>query len=369
MHKEQRQQTADLLRQHGIDQAIFARPESVNWLTGFAQPILMGPNLFAPGNPLVWFEAGHFTLIIVDGYAGLATSFAQDPDASVVTYPGVRLDQITNAEQELVTAFNKTVKAGTKVGIERDFANQLVAAELQAAELVPIDGWLEPLRMIKTAEELVTLRRNFALGDLGFAAAREAVAAGKREIDVWDALTAAIEGAAGCRVPLGNDCVVSYRQGNIGGWPLDYEIHANDSIIVDISVILDGYWSDGCRTYYAGERTPKQAKMHQTALDALDFAISLARPGAVAREIDQKVRKFIEDAGYPVYPHHTGHGVGVSGHEAPRIVPYNDEVIRDGMVLMFEPGTYFPGENAVRIEDAVLVTASGSEILSHSDKS
>jgi len=109
--------------------------------------------------------------------------------------------------------------------------------------------------------------------------------------------------------------------------------------------------------------------MHRTALAALEFAISLVRPGAVAQEIDQKVRQFIATAGYPVYPHHTGHGVGVIGHEAPRIVPYNEEVLQEGMVIMLEPGIYLPGETSVRLEDALLVTSDGVEVLTKHDKS
>jgi Xaa-Pro aminopeptidase len=75
------------------------------------------------------------------------------------------------------------------------------------------------------------------------------------------------------------------------------------------------------------------------------------------------------NAGYPVYPHHTGHGVGVSGHEAPRLVPYNDEVLEEGMVIMLEPGIYLPGETSVRLEDAVLIQRNGVEVLTHHDKS
>ena len=73
-------------------------------------------------------------------------------------------------------------------------------------------------------------------------------------------------------------------------------------------------------------------------------------------------------AGYPVYPHHTGHGVGVSGHEEPRIVPYNQIALAPGMVIMVEPGIYFPGETAIRLEDALLVTESGAEVLTRHDK-
>src|SRR5262249_40921855 len=148
----------------------------------------------------------------------------------------------------------------------------------------------------------------------------------KREIDIWNAAHDAIHAAAGRRVPLGNDCVSGRRISNIGGWPEAIELEEHDSIIVDLSAVDEGYWSDSCATYFAGERTELQTKIHRVVSDALEYGISLVRPGAVCKDIDQKVRKFIADAGYPVYPHHTGHGVGVSGHESPRIVPYNDEV-------------------------------------------
>jgi Xaa-Pro aminopeptidase len=247
-----------------------------------------------------------------------------------------------------------------------DVVREALAGE---TDFTPVDSWLEPLRMIKTAEELAKLRENFALTDLGHATARQAITAGKREIDVWTEIHSAIQKAAGRRVPLGNDCVVSYRENNIGGWPLDYEIGPQDSLIVDLSTILYGYWSDSCATYYAGEPTPQQVAMHRTALEALELGISLIRPGAVAREIDQKLRQFIADAGYPVYPHHSGHGVGVIGHESPRIVPYNDEVLQADMVIMLEPGIYLPGQAAVRLEDAMLVTPDGAEVLTKHDKS
>jgi Xaa-Pro aminopeptidase len=121
-------------------------------------------------------------------------------------------------------------------------------------------------------------------------------------------------------------------------------------------------------TYYPGEPTADQVKAHRMIQEALDYAISLVRPGVVAREVDRKVRAFIEQAGYPVYPHHTGHGVGASPHEAPRIVPYNDEVLEAGMVIMLEPGTYIPGELAVRLEDGLLITADGCEVLTTHSK-
>lgn len=229
--------------------------------------------------------------------------------------------------------------------------------------LTPIDGRLEPLRRRKTAEELAKLRANFALVAVGHAAARSAVRPGNREIDVWNAVESAIQAHAGERVAVGNDCTVGYREMNIGGWPATWPIRPGDSFILDLSTQLHGYWSDSCATYYAGEPSAQQRAMHTTAAAALELAISLARPGAVAGAIDAEVRRFIADAGYPVYPHHTGHGVGATPHEEPRIVPYNRLTLEPGMVVMLEPGIYLPNETAVRLEHAVLITEGAPSVL------
>jgi Xaa-Pro aminopeptidase len=378
MHHSQRDRTRELLRSRGIDRALFANFFSVKWLTGVALPIQVGPNFFAGGPPVVWYDDGHFTLILIDSYAGEAAAFDREADGSVVTYLGYTIEQPIAGAAQLTAAFRQVLAQSVvgrgSIGLEQGDATVLLQNELRdtlpgIGELVPIDGWLEPLRMVKTDEEIAKLRDNFALTDLGHAAARRAVAVGKREIDVWTEIHDVIQQAAGHRVALGNDCVVGYRQSNMGGWPLDYEIRESSTLIVDLSTILYGYWSDSCATYYPREPTPQQIAMHRTVAETLEFAISLIRPGAVAREIDQKVRQFIADAGYPVYPHHTGHGVGVMGHEGPRLVPYNDEVLAENMVILLEPGIYFPGETGVRLEDAVLVTSDGVEVLTHHDKS
>jgi Xaa-Pro dipeptidase len=369
MHTEQRQRTNALLKESGIQQAIFGKPDSVRWLTGFAPPVQMGQNFFASGNALVWYDDGHYTLIVSDAHGDFAAPFANEPDGQVVTYLGYTIEQPIASGQNLLEAFQKTARPREKIGIESEYVSDLIARGLWMHECPAIDGWLETLRMVKTEEELTKLRRNFALTDLGHSAARNAVAVGQREIDVWNALHSAIQGAAGRRVPVGNDCVVGRRQANIGGWPGDYDLRPQDSLIVDLSVVMDGYWSDSCATYFVGERTAQQEKLHRIVTEALDFAISLIRPGVVAKEVDRKVRQFIADAGYPVYPHHTGHGVGVSGHEAPRLVPYNDEVLQEGMVIMLEPGIYIPGEIGVRLEDGMLIVSDGVQLLTKHDKS
>ncbi len=379
MHRSQREQVRALFTQHRIDAALFASPASVTWLTGFAAPVQTGGNPFAAAPPLLWWADGHFTLIVVDGMAPLATAFSQDEDGSLLTYRGYTIDGPVDSLRQLRTVLNELWLpqasrakrwriAVESAAIPVAVTNVLAEASGFAPWLI-IDGWLEPLRMVKTAEELAKLRENFRLTDIGHAAARSAVAAGVREIDVWEAARTAVERASGCRVPMGNDCVVGYRQQNIGGWPLDFALRAGDSIIVDLSTIRDGYWSDSCATYVAGAPNERLRAIHRVASDALTMGAGLLRPGAVAGEIDRQMRAFIANAGYPVYPHHTGHGVGVTGHEAPRLIPGSTAVLEAGMVILLEPGIYFAGDTGVRVEDAFLIVEGGAQRLTSHDKS
>jgi Xaa-Pro aminopeptidase len=375
MHREQRQKTRDLLRARGIQRALFAHPESVAWLTGYAPPLDMGVNHFAGGPALVWAEDGHFTLLVQDGLAAHAGAFDDEPDGTLLTYRAYSVDtplDPTGHEADVLRALADESGGRSSLAVELDSITARLLHAAQSAlpantSLVPCDGWLKPLRMVKSSEEIALMRATCALTDIGHAAARATVAPGMREIDVWMALQTAINQAAGHRVPLGNDCTAGSRPFNIGAWPGDVALRPNDSIIVDLSTRLGSYWSDSCMTYYADGPTETQAATHRFIQSALDYAISLVKPGAVAREIDAAVRAFVEAGGYPVYPHHTGHSVGVGPHEEPRITPYDQTVLQPGMIILLEPGAYWPGQTGCRLEDALLVTADGCEILTRFD--
>jgi Xaa-Pro aminopeptidase len=358
MHNEQRRRAHDLLESKHIQRALFADPYSIAWLTGFAPPPQVGPGPFAGGPPLLWYEAGAFTLILLEAYHSDAVP--------VIKYPGYTVEAPISSAQDLSAIIDRLArKAHTPIGIEQQHLPAFLLTSLN--DTTAVDGLLAPLRMVKTDEELADLRQAFALSDTGHAAARRATRAGAREIDVWTAAHSAVQQAAGMRVPFGNDCVVNTRENNIGGWPSTYEIPPDGSLMVDLSVRWNAYWSDSCATYYPGEPTERQRALHAFVAEALDFAISLVRPGVPANEIDRQVRRFVADAGHRVYPHHTGHGVGVSPHEEPRIVPYNAQRLEPGMVVMLEPGIYVPREAAVRLEHALLVTNDGAEVLTRHD--
>lgn len=368
MHQEQRDQTHELLQSKGVERALFAHPGNVTWLTGMPAPWRPGADMYMGGPSLVWYEVGAFTLITMDSLAATAVAFNDQSQCQVISYRGYSYTEQPAGAELLDQALQKIVAASGysgKVGIEMHHVPTFLAEVVRkgagtAVTWQSIDNWLTPLRIIRTDEELAIMRQNFALIEVGQAAAKTAVQPGNTELDVWYAIHTAMQEAAQATLPLGNDCTVGRR---MGGPPQSIEILPTDSFIVDLSTIWQGYWSDSCVTYYAIEPSPKQAKMHRTVAEALDLAIDLARPGAIAREIDQKVRQYITDAGFPDYPHHTGHGIGVIGHDAPRIVPHSNEVLQAGMVIMLEPGIYYPEETGVRLEHAVLIQEGPGEIL------
>ena len=366
MHAQQRQRTTRMLEEAGVELALFSDFDSVRWLTGL--------NLTPPA--LVLFERGNFTLLADEGY-GETSTFGDETGCAFVPVIGYTIQQPIDAPARLAEALRELV-AGVngpsgRVGVEEKSLTLGIWQSLREAspgsEHLSLEGWLLPLRAVKTEEELTRIREGFRLTTIGHEAGRNAVRLGQREIDVWTEVQTAVEREAGKWMQMGNDCIVGHRPANMSAAPLDFEIIANDSFILDLSVVVDGYWTDSCATYYVEQPTAQQVEMHKFVEEALAYAVSLIRPGEVAKEVDHKVRSFMVAGGYEVYPHHTGHGIGLTGHEAPRIVPYNQEQFQEGNVIMLEPGIYIPGVTAIRLEDAFLVTADGTEQLSHHDKS
>lgn len=372
MHQVQRDRTHDLLKEKNISRALFANPANVTWLTGFARPWRAGADLYAGGPALVWYEDGTFTLIVMDSQVAEAEEFAKQQNCQVVGYQGYSyIEQPAGADlldKALIEQIG-TSSSTSQIGVETHHLplflyESLSKSQVGQTDFTSIDNWLDPLRVTRTSEELDKMRENFALIKIAQEAAHDAVQVGNLELDVWYTIHQAMQQSAGQTLHLGNDCTVGRR---MGGPALAVEIMPDDSFIVDLSTQLHGYWSDSCVTYYATEPSSKQIKMHRTVAEALDLAISLARPGTIAKEIDQTVRQFIIDAGYPSYPHHTGHGIGCIAHDVPRIVPHSNEVLQKDMVIMLEPGIYYPNETGVRLEHAVLITDDGAEILTQYD--
>jgi Xaa-Pro aminopeptidase len=144
----------------------------------------------------------------------------------------------------------------------------------------------------------------------------------------------------------------------------DKVLRKNDMVLCDIGALVDGYCSDLTRTFFLGTISPLGRKVYDTVARAQKLAIQAVKPGVKAAQIDRIARDEIERAGYGRrFIHSTGHGVGVEIHEAPWVGGASQDVLEAGMIITVEPGIYLQGWGGVRIEDTMLVTKTGYEIL------
>jgi Xaa-Pro aminopeptidase len=147
------------------------------------------------------------------------------------------------------------------------------------------------------------------------------------------------------------------------------KIPSRGFVVCDWGVILAGYCSDRTRTVYVGRPAERDRRVYDAVLEAQLAAIAAVKPGVTVAEADAAARNLLRRKGLARYfTHSTGHGVGLEIHEAPRIAAGQNEVLQPGMVITIEPGVYLPGKGGVRIEDMVVVTERGCEVLAPGSK-
>ncbi|HXS43910.1 MAG TPA: M24 family metallopeptidase, partial [Solirubrobacteraceae bacterium] len=146
--------------------------------------------------------------------------------------------------------------------------------------------------------------------------------------------------------------------------PRDVEIPRDTLVVIDWGAQLDGYASDCTRTFATGELDPRDREVYELVLRAQEAALAAVRPGPTGREVDAVARAIIDAAGHAEhFGHGLGHGVGLDVHEGPRLSKQGDAALEEGMVVTIEPGVYVPGAVGVRIEDLVIVTDDGCDVV------
>ena len=239
--------------------------------------------------------------------------------------------------------------------------------KLHGVELVETSGIVEALRIRKTPDEIDALRRAAAIGDAAFSALREHLGDGVTEAeaaaDLDDAMRRA--GSEGLSfdsiVAFGESAAEPHHQ------PGARRLRRGDLIKLDFGATTGGYHSDMTRTIAFGDPDDDAAAIHRIVLDAQRAGIDAVRAGAACSAVDGAARDVVARSGHS-FGHGTGHGVGLEIHEAPSVRKESTETLEAGMVVTVEPGIYLPGFGGVRIEDTVVVTEDGCEIITRSDR-
>lgn len=261
---------------------------------------------------------------------------------------------------------------GLRVGVEAEHLTVAGLDDLRehwgGATLVPVRGLIQKLRAIKTPQEIEAIRAAQALADQVFGEVRPMIRAGIRELDVALEIETRLR-----RAGAGNAFDIIVASGPRGAMPHGVAsgrvIEDGDLVTVDMGARLNGYHSDMTRTVAVGQPSEALARLYRAVLEAEEAAVAAVGPGVRAADLDKLARDILTRHGLgEAFAHSLGHGVGLEVHEAPGLRATSEDVLESGMVVTIEPGAYVPGLGGVRIEDLLLVTDAGHEVLSRSPR-
>lgn len=257
------------------------------------------------------------------------------------------------------------VEAKTMTLAERDE----LAGRLKEIDLLPTVGLVEELRRSKDAEEVELLKEAVALGDevFGWVLDRIVPGASEREIALELEVKMRELGAESVSFPpiVGSGPLSAHVHHTAG----ERELQKGDLVLLDFGCRLNSYCSDLTRTLVLGSATDQQREVYQLVQEAQTKGIDAIRAGARAQAVDAQARGIIEAAGFGErFGHGLGHGVGLEVHEDPRLRRISEDTLQQSDVVTVEPGIYIDDVGGVRIEDCVLVTEAGADVLGSAPK-
>lgn len=344
------------LEQAGLDGLVVSGRQNVRYLCGFTG---------SAGVLVVPREPSQAAALVTD---------SRYTEQAARQCPGVRVvkhgDHLHETLREVVAGLSLR-----RVGFESDHVSYQQATlwmeSITGVQWVPVEQQVESLRAVKDAGELAAMRRAIQLTDAAFRYICGVMRPGMAERTVAWKLESFLreQGADALAFPV---IVASGPNGALPhATPTDRPLQPGDLVVLDFGCVIDGYHSDLTRTVMVGpDITPRAREVYELVLQAQRAGIEALGPGKTGKEVDLAARSVIEQAGLGDYfGHGLGHGIGLEVHEpVPRLNRVCDVVLEPGMVTSVEPGVYLPGWGGVRIEDLVLVTDGGCEILTGSPR-
>ncbi|MBM7606846.1 Xaa-Pro dipeptidase [Lysinibacillus composti] len=348
------QQLQNYLQEQNIDAAFVTTPDNVFYFSGFKSnphERLLGVMVFKEAEPFLICPKMEVPDAISAGWnyeavGHLDTDNAWEVLSNAIKSRGVHLSSIAIEKSHLT--------------VERLEALQQFYPQ---ANFVRLDHKINDLRVIKDQAELEKMREAARLADFAIEVGCKEITEGKTEMEILTAIENAIR-QKGYSMSFETMVLSGPKAASPHGTPGDRKIQKGDFILFDLGVIYEGYCSDITRTVAFGEPTNEQIAIYEAVRNANERAIAAVKPGIRAMDLDKIARDTIADAGYGEYfTHRLGHGLGISVHEFPSVTGTNEMVLSPGMVFTIEPGIYNTEIAGVRIEDDVVVTADGVEVL------
>ena len=242
---------------------------------------------------------------------------------------------------------------------------ELLTEKLESLELVPTKSLVEELRNTKDADEIRQIREAVGIAEKAFAVIKAALKPEQTEKQLFDEIEHHVRLFGGWCTAFPPIVGVGPRAALPHAVPTATRVGEADFVLIDWGARGQLYVSDLTRMLFTGRISPKVERIYRVVLKANQAGIAAIRPGAVMEDVDRAARQVIEKAGFgKQFSHSLGHGIGLEVHEGVRLAQNQKGKLEPGMVVTVEPGIYLPGWGGVRIEDDVLVTRDGHEVLS-----
>jgi Xaa-Pro aminopeptidase len=336
---------AELLGENGYDGAILTDAGQIFSLAGH------------------WTRGVYQSLLFIssEGKAILATPIPPGLHVFVtdtIVFRGDKLGTLVDDQQAAaLEALAPLISGRKRIGSDMP-TGPLAGGEIYPQDITPL---LRKVRRTKLPDEIELIRRGIVGCEAAYAVAKESIRPGYCEWEMYLQLHATAIAAVGEPIgEFGND----FQAGTPGGPPRRRTMGDGELLPLDLSVVVRGYSSDMCRTFCVGRKpTAAQTEARQRVADALSYVEQNARPGVNCRRLYLDVAEMLRKSQW-AFPHHLGHGIGLSAHEAPRLNPNWDDSFQEGDVFTAEPGLY--GEDlrgGVRLENDYVVTADGVRSL------
>jgi Xaa-Pro aminopeptidase len=237
------------------------------------------------------------------------------------------------------------------------------------ASLIPAGKVIEERRMIKSEAEIATIRESVRINSEAYDRALKRIRPGVRELDIAAEIEFQMKMLGAEKPSFDTIVAAGVRTALPHAHPGEYRLRANELLLIDMGASLHGYASDMTRVSHLGRVPRRVQEMYRAVLEAQLAGIAAVREGTTAGRVDTVTRNVLKKHKLDkAFVHSTGHGLGLEIHEMPRLGKKDPTTLRAGMAITIEPGVYVEGVGGIRIEDTVLVTATGCEILTPTPK-